>query len=60
MWKFDRRVFLCHGFTTFSSFAYENILLLQDKDYLTCAAYGALSFVPVLAATVIGLTLTRG
>lgn len=63
-WLPEWRVFLatgfCGGFTTFSSFAYENILLLQDKDYLTFAAYSVLSFVLGLAATFIGLSLTKG
>lgn len=63
-WLPEWRVFLatgfCGGFTTFSSFAYENILLLQDRDYLTFAAYSGLSFILGLLATFIGLALTRG
>lgn len=62
-WLPEWRLFLatgfCGGFTTFSSFAYENIALLQDKDYLTFAAYSVLSFVFGLTATFIGLFLTR-
>lgn len=63
-WLPEWRLFLatgvCGGFTTFSSFAYENILLLQDKDYLTFASYSILSFALGLIATFIGLALTRG
>jgi CrcB protein len=62
-WLPEWRVFLatgfCGGFTTFSSFAYENIVLLQDKDYFTFAAYSILSFVLGFAATFFGLFLTR-
>jgi CrcB protein len=50
---------ICGGFTTFSSFSYENIALLQDGDYATFAAYSILSFVLGLAATFLGLAVTR-
>lgn len=63
-WLPEWRLFLatgfCGGFTTLSSVAYENIVLLQDKDYLTFASYSILSFVTGLTATFIGLSLTRG
>lgn len=59
----DLRLFLatgfCGGFTTFSSFAYENIELLLDKDYLTFAMYSALSFVLGLAAAYAGVSLSK-
>ena len=59
----DLRLFLatgfCGGFTTFSSFAYENIELLQDKDYLTFAAYSCLSFILGLGAAYVGVLLAK-
>ena len=59
----DWRMFLtagfCGGFTTFSAFAFENVELLLDKDYLTFAAYSTASFVLCLLAAFCGLTLTR-
>jgi CrcB protein len=50
----------CGGFTTFSAFAYESLLLLQNKDYFTFAAYSILSFVMCLLGAGLGLYLTRG
>jgi CrcB protein len=51
---------ICAGFTTFSSFAFENVSLLQENAYLTFGLYTVLSFVLGIAATILGLALTRG
>ena len=59
-WRVFLAVGICGGFTTFSSFAFESVQLLQDKDYLSFAAYAALSFVLCLTAAFAGLVLTRG
>jgi CrcB protein len=58
-WRLFLATGICGGFTTFSSFSYENLLLLQDGDYATFAAYSTLSFVLGMAATFLGLVLTR-
>ena len=59
----EYRVFLsagiCAGFTTFSSFAFENVRLLQDKDHLTFVLYTVSSLVLGIVAIVVGLVLTR-
>lgn len=59
----DLRLFLatgfCGGFTTFSSFAYENLQLIQDKDLGTFFMYSAASFVFGLLAAWGGVSLAR-
>jgi CrcB protein len=61
--KPELRIFLitgiCGGYTTFSSFAFENFQLLQDRDYMTFALYSFFSFAGSLAAVLAGLYLTR-
>lgn len=58
-WRFFLATGLCGGYTTFSSFAYENINLLQDSDYFTFAAYSISSFAIGLLAVFGGITLTK-
>ncbi|MBW7858369.1 MAG: fluoride efflux transporter CrcB [Leptonema sp. (in: Bacteria)] len=49
----------CGGFTTFSSFAYENINLLQTNSYLYFALYSILSFSLGIIAVYGGLVLIK-
>ena len=49
----------CGGFTTFSSFAYENNLLLQEDKLFTFFTYTFLSFGLGLLATFIGIWLIK-
>jgi len=49
----------CGGYTTFSSFTYENIKLLQSGDYLTFSLYSLASFALGLLAGFIGISLTK-
>lgn len=49
----------CGGYTTFSTFTFENLELLQSGSYLTFGLYTALSFLTGLLAVVIGLMITK-
>ncbi len=49
----------CGGFTTFSSFAFENIKLLQDGEYFNTALYVLLSLIIGFAAVYLGILFTR-
>ena len=45
----------CGGYTTFSTFSYETIALMQDGDYRRAGTYVILSVVVSLAATFLGI-----
>ena len=49
----------CGGFTTFSSFAYENIILLQKGDFFNAALYILSSLIAGFAAVYAGTLFTR-
>jgi CrcB protein len=49
----------CGGFTTFSSFAYENSLFLKSGDFTNFAIYTIASFVFGFIAVFLGLFLTK-
>ena len=57
------RLFLCvgflGGFTTFSSFGYESLMLLQEGRYLAVLGYAGGSMVLGLLAAALGVALGR-
>lgn len=50
---------LCGGFTTFSTFSYETMRLLEDGESVRAAAYVVLSVALALAAAFAGMLLAR-
>jgi CrcB protein len=49
----------CGGFTTFSAFGYENVVLMRSGHFSIAIAYISLSIVAGLSAVWIGLALSR-
>ena len=49
----------CGGFTTFSSFAYENQAFLKSGDFTNFAVYTITSFLLSFLAVFVGLYLTK-
>jgi len=58
-WRIFLTAGFCGGFTTMSSFAFENVTLLIDRYYGTFAVYSITTFVACLAAAFLGFVLTR-
>jgi len=49
----------CGGFTTFSSFAYENHIFLKTGDFMSFAIYTIASFILGFAAVFFGMWLVK-
>ena len=47
------------GFTTFSAFSLETVLMIERRDYGMAAAYAGLSVVLAIAALMVGLMIAR-
>ncbi len=58
-WRMFLTVGFCGGFTTFSAFANDNLILLGDREYFYFALYTGLSVMLGLLATYMGNLLTK-
>jgi len=58
-WRLFLATGICGGFTTFSSFAYENVTMLQQSNYIGFAVYSISSFVLSLLSAFAGISIIK-
>jgi CrcB protein len=58
-WRLFLMVGLCGGFTTFSSFTNENLMLMHNGQFLTVLIYTSVSIILGFIAVYLGYTTTN-
>jgi fluoride exporter len=58
-WRAALTVGFCGGYTTFSTFSYETVALLEDGEWTRASVYLALSVLLSITATFLGIVAAR-